>query len=154
MQKTLVVLFILFVVTSYGQTKCEYINDSLILSKKESVNYVETKIKNNYQIQFISFQNKKFLRIVVRDNLGFGKTSSLLLYCSKKQIYIKSISLQPLDKNSAYFLIELNPNYLATVKDFGLNSIIFNETTEFSVPKLDSESIKKTANCFFELSSK
>ena len=76
----------------------------------------------------------------------------LLLLSYRKQIYIKSIELQIIDKTSAYFLIPLNnTNYLENIKELGLTSILFNEVAEFSIPKSDSELIKKAANCFFTL---
>jgi hypothetical protein len=111
---------------------------------------MEVKIRKNYLIQFIKQDKKNYLKIIVRDNLGFGQKSSLLLLSFRKQIYIKSIELQIIDKTSAYFLIPLNStNYLENIKELGLTSILFNEVAEFSIPKSDSEQIKKAANCFF-----
>ncbi len=61
---------------------------------KELVEVMEVKIKNNYQVQFIKQDKKNYLKIIVKDDLGFGKKGSLLLQSVKKQIYIKSIELQ------------------------------------------------------------
>lgn len=147
----------IFSLASYGQTACDKVlkTDSCALQSsknKEWVELMEVKIKNNYQIQFIKQGQKKYLKIIVRDDLGFGKKSSLLLLSNKKQIYIKSIMLQVIDKTSAYFLVELSGTfYLENIKEFGLSKIIFNETSEFSIPKSDSDQIKKAANCFFTL---
>lgn len=156
MKNLVVVLFILFSVNNFAQTSCDKIlkPDSCVLENpgtKELVDLAEVKIKNNYHVQFIKHPTKNYLKIIVKDNLGFGKSGSLLLYCNKKQIYVKKITLQPIDKNSAYFIIELIPNYAATLKENGLSSIIFCETTEFAIPKTDSEAIKKTAGCFYDL---
>lgn len=147
----------IFSILSYGQTPCEKLlkTDSCALQSpinKEWVELLEVKIKNNYQIQFIKQGTKKYLKIIVRDDLGYGKKGSLLLICSKKQIYLKSITLQIIDKTSAYFLVELSGTYyLENIKEFGLSKIIFNETSEFAIPKSDSDQIKKGANCFFTL---
>jgi hypothetical protein len=66
----------------------------------------------------------------------------LLLLSSKKQIYIKTIKLQIINKSSAYFISALNgTNYLENIKEMGLSSIVFNETAEFSIPKSDSDQI-------------
>lgn len=156
--KVLFLFFSLIMLTiSVGQTSCDFqlhpdsisIQDSKI---KELVSLIEVKIKNDYRIYFIEQDHKNYLKIIVRDNLGFGKKSSLLLLSNKKQIYIRSIELKSIDKTSAYFLISLNDsNYLETIKDNGLSSILFNETSEFAIPKSDSEQIKKAANCFFTL---
>ncbi len=113
---------------------------------------MEVKIKNDYQIQFIKVDKKNYLKIIVRDNLGFGKTGSLLLQPIKKQIYIKSTKLHIIDKSSGYFIIDLNNSYyLNSIKDYGLTKIIFNENVEFSIPKNDSEKIKKLAECYFDI---
>lgn len=111
---------------------------------------MEVKIKNNYNVQLIKHGPKKYLKIIVRDNLGYGQTGSLLLYSTKKQYFTKSITLQVIDKNSAYFLLELNPNYLLTLKENGLTSIIFRESVEFTIPKQDSEAVKQLVTCFTE----
>lgn len=150
-------VFICFVFISikacYAQDKCHqnFVNDSCVLlasGKKEAVKLMEVKIKNNYQIQFIRKDSYNYLKIIVKDNLGYGQTGSLLLYSNKKQYFTKSITLQIIDKKSAYFLLELNPNYLTTLKDNGLTSIIFQEKVEFTIPKQDSEAVKQLANCF------
>ncbi|MBI3519466.1 MAG: hypothetical protein HY062_08950, partial [Bacteroidetes bacterium] len=70
----------------------------------------------------------------------------------RKQIYIKTIALQIIDKTSAYFLIELNNTfYLDNLKEYGISKIVFNETSEFGVPKSDTDQIEKAANCFFTI---
>ncbi len=144
-----------FSIAGFSQTSCDYSlkpdSCSLVTTNtKELVDVIEVKIKKNYLVQFIKHDQKKYLKIIVRDNLGFGKKSSLLLLSNKKQIFIKSIELQIIDKTSAYFLISLNnTNYLENIIDMGLSSIVFNETAEFSVPKSDSDQIKKAANCFY-----
>lgn len=153
-------IFIYSLIISFiglSQTPCEFVlkTDSCSLqtpNNKEYVEFIEVKIKNNYQIQFIKQGVKNYLKIIVRDDLGFGKKSSLLLISNKKQIYVKSILLQVINKTSAYFLIELNGTYyLENIKEFGLSKIVFNETSEFGIPKTDSDQIKKAANCFFPI---
>lgn len=146
---------LIFSIQTFGQNPCDNLlkTDScalLIPQTKELVELMSVKIKNNYQVQFIKQDTKKYLKIIVRDDLGFGKKGSLLLLSNKKQIYVKSVALQVIDKSSAYFLIELSgTNYLENIKEMGLSKIVFNETSEFSIPKTDSELIKKTANCFY-----
>lgn len=145
---------LIFSAITYAQTPCEFTlkPDSSALQwprKKEPVELLEVKIKNNYQVQFIKVDKKNYLKIIVRDDLGFGKKGSLLLLAAKKQIYIRSTTLTIIDKTSAYFLVELNDSYyLDNIKEFGLSKIVFNETTEFGIPKTDSDQIKKAAECF------
>lgn len=159
MKKIITLLSIVLVLNSFAQNKCKYtlIPDSTNLhspSQKELVEFIEVKIKNNYQVQLIKHGQKKYLKIIVKDNLGYGQSGSLLLYSNKKQYFNKDITLRIIDENSAYFLLDLNPNYLLTLKENGLTSIIFRESVEFTIPKQDSESVKQLAACFTELIEK
>lgn len=156
MKKSLFVLSVLFFFNTVAQTDCGAVlkQDSAVIlnpSQKEPVELAEVKIKNNYQVQFIKHGPKNYLKLIVKDDLGYGKKGSLLLYCNKKQIYVKTITLQPIDKKSAYFILELVPNYIITLKDNGLTNIIFCENVEFVVPKQDSEAVKKMAGCFYDV---
>lgn len=159
MKSLLCTLLIFLNFIGIAQNKCKYnlTNDSCNLqnpAQKEWVEITQVKIKNNYNIQLIKHGAKKYLKIIVRDNLGFGQTGSLLIYSNKKQYFLKSATLQTIDKNTGYFLLDLNSNYLATLRDNGLTSIIFQEKVEFTIPKQDSEAIKQMAACFWELSEK
>jgi hypothetical protein len=156
--KTLLYIFSLFFsLTTYCQTTCDYSLSSSMATlqtsnKEEAVEMMEVKIKNNYLVQFIKVDKKNYLKIIVKDDLGFGKKGSLLMLTFKKQIYVKSTPLTIIDKTSAYFLVELNNSYyLDNIKDFGISKIVFNEVAEFSIPKSDSDQIKKAAICFFNI---
>lgn len=156
MQRSLLCLFLFCSSVTFAQAPCDkgFRTDSCIINRftyaKEAVELMEVTIKNNYQLQFIRKANKTYLRIIVRDNLGFGQIGEFMLICGKKQIYDKDIKLVSIDKSSGWFIIELNPNYIQTIRDLGLNKIIFRDTVEFLVPKSDSEKIRQTAACFFE----
>jgi hypothetical protein len=156
MKHLFIVCSLFFSIASYAQGTCAYnlsvATAAIAPGKEESVEMMEVKIKNNYQVQFIKQDKKNYLKIIVKDDLGFGKKGPLLLQSIKKQIYIKSTTLNIIDKTSAYFIIDLNNTYyLDNIKDFGLAKIIFNETVEFSIPKNDTEQIKKAAECFFNI---
>ena len=157
MKHLLFIFFLIFSILGFGQTPCDNLlkTDSCALQipqNKELVDLMSVKIKSNYLIQFIKHGTKNYLKIIIRDDLGYGKKGSLLLLSNKKQIYVKSIALQIIDKTSAYFLIELSgTNYLENIKEMGLSKIVFNETSEFAIPKTDSDQIKKAANCFFTI---
>ena len=157
MKQLFIVCSLFFSMLSYAQAPCDFVlkPDSAALltpKKKEVVELMEAKIKNNYQVQFIKQDKKNFLKIIVRDDLGFGKKGSLLLLCAKKQIYVKTTTLVPIDKTSAYFVVELNNTYyLDNIKEFGISKIVFNEVVEFGIPKNDSDQIKKVAECFFNI---
>lgn len=159
MMKLFLICSLIFSANMFAQAPCDYTlktSDTCSLQspkKLERVELIQVKIKNNYLVQFIKVDKINYLKITVRDDLGFGKKGSLLLLCgAKKQIYVKSTTLQVIDKKSAYFLVELNNSYyLDNLKEFGISKIVFNEVTEFSVPKTDTEQIKKAAECFFDI---
>lgn len=159
MKKLFFICSFIFSATMFAQTSCDYTlkpSDTCALQspkKMEHVELMQVKIKNNYLVQFIKVDKKNYLKIIVHDDLGYGKKGSLLLLCgTKKQIYVKSTTLQIIDKTSAYFLVELNDSYyLDNIKEFGISKIVFNEVAEFSVPKNDADQIKKAAECFFAI---
>jgi hypothetical protein len=157
MQRLILCLFLFCSSIAFAQMPCDkgFRTDTSIISRftyaKEEVELMEVTIKNNYQLQFIRSKDKKtYLRIIVRDNLGFGQIGEFMLICGKKQIYDKDVKLVPIDKSSGWFILELNSNYIQTLRDLGLTKIIFRDTVEFLVPKTDSEKIKQTAACFFD----
>lgn len=143
--------------TPFFSQNCTFEIDSVFFpeSKKNiQVEVLNTIIKNNYNVQFISSGHKQFLKIIVHDDLGFGLTGSLLLKSGSKQMFFKSVKLYPIDKNSGYFILDLYPNYLVTLKEYGLSSLYFNNKTEFGIPKQYSDNIKSNAACFFTLIEK
>lgn len=155
MKSFMILGFIIGTLHSYSQKTCNMVltEDSCslqTLGKKELVNLIDVKIKNNNQVQFIKHLNQMYLKLIIKNDLGFGKTGSLILLSGKRQYYIKEITLQKVDNNLAYFLIELQTNYLTTLKDNGLTSFVFCEKEEMVIPKTDSEQVKKAANCFME----
>jgi hypothetical protein len=147
--------FSLLIIDCFSQSRCNYSfkQDSCALNIptiKELAEVMEVKIKNDYLIQFIKKGANNYFKIIVKDNLGFGKNGSLLIQSSKRQIYIKSITLQSIDNKSGYFLLELNnTKYLQHLKDYGMSNILFNEKSEFIIPNSDSDQIEKAANCFY-----
>lgn len=156
MQRFILYLCLFCSTSVFAQAPCEkgFRTDTTVINRftyaREAVEMMEVTIKNNYQLQFIRKDNKTYLRIVVRDNLGFGQIGEFMLICGKKQIYDKDVKLVTIDKSSGWFILELNPNYIQTIRDLGLNKIIFRDTVEFIIPKSDSEKIKHTASCFFD----
>ncbi|MBS1634428.1 MAG: hypothetical protein JST26_00805 [Bacteroidetes bacterium] len=156
------ILAVLLLFISCGlsaQENCEFTQGTCDLPGEKQaglqVSMLDNTIKNNYHIQLIDYNHtKQFLKIIVTDNLGFGKTASLLLKSGSKQIFFKSVTLKPIDKTSAYFIVDLYSNYVVTLKEYGLTNIIFNDNMEFVIPRQDSETIKQSAKCFYSLTTK
>lgn len=140
----------------HAQRPCAFISDSCVLppaNAKVPVDMLDARIKSNYHIQLIRQGPKQFIRIIVTDNLGFGKTGPVLLKSGGKQMYYKSATLSVIDSARACFMLELYPNYVITLKDEGLTSLVFNNTVEYSIPRQDTETIKELAKCFYSLTN-
>lgn len=156
--KFIISMFVwLYVQNAHAQYPCAFSKDSCLLppgNSKVEVQLLEVKIKNNYDVQFMQAGSRQFLKLIVTDNLGFGKTGPLLLRSGSKQMYFKSVTLSVINKGSACFVLELYPNYLVTLSGEGLSSIEFNNTSEFTIPKSDSENIKLLAKCFYSLTAR
>lgn len=156
MKRSLTLLLLMHGCAAFTQVPCSenFRIDTTVINRftyaREAVEMMEVTIKHDYQIQFIRNNDKTFLRIVARDNLGFGQIGEFVLICGKKQIYDKDVKLVTIDKSSGWFILELNPNYIQTIRDLGISRIIFRDTVEFVVPKSDSEKIRQTASCFFD----
>ena len=86
MMQRFILYLCLFCSTSvFAQAPCEkgFRTDTTVINRftyaREAVEMMEVTIKNNYQLQFIRKDNKTYLRIVVRDNLGFGQIGEAML---------------------------------------------------------------------------
>lgn len=138
------VIVILFIKMSFSQTDC---NNAW--KTENEMKLIDVTIKNNYAIQFVIKEQKRYLKIIVKNDLGFNKKDLLQIDSGRKQYFEKDILLNQIDKTTGYFIFEINSNYTKTLKDFGITSIVFNNN-EFSVPKQDSDAVKKAAACFYE----
>ncbi len=163
MIKKIILLLIIFAQTIIlGQTKLSCDNftlkfDSVTLTAPNTKIVAETstlKTKNNYNIQYIKYEQKKYLKITVKAVLESTRNGSLYIYSNKRQYYVKQTNFYYLDKQNAYFLIEINSNYIATIRDNAITSLVFRDTDTFEIPKTDLENIKKQADCFYILISK
>lgn len=152
--RILILFFLLFNFASFSQD-CNSVvkTDSLLLvssSEKNVAEQISVYIKNNYQISFISFQKKYYLKLTVTDNLGFGKKGLLEIYSGKKQYFERDIKLNSINDKTAYFIFEITQNYTKTISEYGMSELKFNNAS-FSIPKADSDEIKKAATCFYRL---
>lgn len=153
----MLLLFMLAFTGLRAQQPCAFTSDSCALPPSNTrmpVDLLDARIKSNYHIQLIKQGPKQFIRIIVTDNLGFGKTAPLLLKSGSKQMYYKSATLTVIDASRACFVLELYPNYLVTLKEEGLTSLIFNTTMGYSIPRQDAEAVKEMAKCFYSLTGR
>ncbi len=160
-QQFLIILLSFFVLQLFAQkSTCDMYPlkmDSVYLSNplvKEFVEVSSLSTKNNYKVQFVKQGKKNNLIIIVKYSIESDKQGSLYIFSNKKQFFLKQIAFKRMDKDFAYFIIDINSNYVATIRDNGLTSLYFNDSMTFEIPKADSELIKKQADCFYTIITK
>lgn len=134
----------------------QLVTDSLYKpTEKQSylVSVLNCPLKNGGNIQFINNKGKLLLKITPNQKLGFIDVGSLQLKSGSKSIFFKNTTYHNYKEPGAYFLVDVLINYIATLRDDGLTSLVFNEKFE-AVFADDQKNIRKTAKCFYELNKK
>jgi formylmethanofuran dehydrogenase subunit D len=105
--------------------------------------------KNGTQVKLFKVGNRYYLEIEVRDNLYFDKIDNLEVKSGSKSMFQKAIKQHQKNKHTAFFVMEVFKNYVATLKDDGITSFVFNNA-ESTFSKQEIKEIKKIANCFYQ----
>lgn len=84
----------------------------------------------------------------LKSNLYFDKADLLEVKSGSKSFYQKEIRQYQKNKHTAFFVFEVYKNYLATLKDEGITSYVFNKN-ELMFSKSETKEIKKIADCFY-----
>ncbi len=139
--------------TVKSQTECTFKPDTVTIPKENktiNAHYLQTTFKNNSNFfLYKSDNNKYYLKLIVTENLYFGKIDVLELKSSEKSYYAKDTKQYQLDKNTGYYVIEIWKNYIGTLKDDGLTAIVFGKA-ETLYSKQDCSQVKQLAKCFYE----
>jgi len=133
------------------------VSDSLYKpTEKQSylVNVLNCPIKNGGNIQFINNNGKFVLKITPNQKLGFLDVGSLQIKSGSKSFFLKSATFYDHKEPNAYFLVDVLINYIDTLRDDGLTSLVFNEKFEAVFAGEDQKNIRRTAKCFYELYKK
>jgi len=146
---TFLTLFLL----GQAQSNCSFSNDTVYIPAEKKTlegEYVQTILKNKSAVQFFKVQNGKFyLKMIVTENLYFNKTDMLEVRSGNKSFYAKDTKHFEYGNHTGYYIIEIYKNYIATLKDEGITSIVFsNAETKFT--KQDRNQIMQIAKCFYE----
>ncbi len=159
MLRKLHILVLLFTLGFCSAQPCKnllFLGDSVI-KPNENVkiwaNVLNCPLKNGGNIQFISQNRKFYLKLALNDKFGFEDLGSIELKSGTKSFFVKSVKLYDAKKPQPFFVIEILINYVATLKDNGLTSVVFNNF-ESKLSNQDSDNIEKTANCFYSEHSK
>ncbi len=156
------ILFFCFVIV-FGarlnsQINCEtgFVEDTLTFPSDGKVyngKYIETTLKNFSIIRLYKADNSRlFLKMVVTKNFYFDKVATLEIRSGHKSYYAKDTKQFKITKTSGLFVIEIFKNYVATIREEGITSIVFGEAeTDFT--KQDAKQVKQIAKCFYEVIS-
>lgn len=122
--------------------------------KKVPGKVMTTNLKNGGKVQLITAGGKYLLKIIPNEKLGFVESGPLEIKSGNKSFFVKNATLYNIKEPEAYFLVDVMINYIATLKDDGITSILFNTKFESKLQKEDTGNIKKMSRCFYELHKK
>ncbi len=149
----------MFCAAIFNAQNCQdlLVSDSLFKpseNKSIPVKLMKCNLKNVDNIQLINANGKFILKITPKDKLGFVETGSLEIKSGNKSFYVKNTKFYNIKEENAYFLVDVLINYIGTLKEDGLTSIVFNGKFESKLAKDDVSQVKKMAKCFYELHKK
>lgn len=130
-----------------------FVTDSLFIEKDN--NYISADglvtpvFKGGNQIKLFKVGNKYYLTIITKSNIYFDMISDLEIKSGAKSMWPKNVKQHQKDKHTAFFVVEVGKNYIATLKDEGITSYVFNKT-ETAFSKQEIKEIKKIAACFYQ----
>lgn len=135
----------------------QLVSDSLYRpTEKQSylVNVLNCPLKNGGNIQFINNNGKFVLKLTLNEKLGFLDAGPLQIKSGNKSFFVKNATLYDRKEPSAYFLVDVLINYIGTLKEDGMTSVLFNEKFEAKLTAEDEKNVRRTAKCFYELYKK
>lgn len=138
---------------NYAQEVCAVKQDTVFMPKENKVietEILEANLKSGGIGLLIKTENNRyFLKLVVTENLYFNKTEQLEIISGSKSTFYKDTKQFQYDKHRGYYIVEVFKNYIATLKEYGITSLVFGKAeTKFS--KQDCNQIKQIAKCLYE----
>jgi hypothetical protein len=138
-----------------AQNTCEmgFVSDSLFIEKDNAfigADGLKTPVlKGGGEVKLFKVHNKYYLMIICKTHLYFDMESDLEIKSGTKSLVSKAIKQHEKDKHTAFFVVEVLKNYIATLKEDGITSYVFN-AKEVVFGKSEVKEIKKIANCFYQ----
>lgn len=146
-------LFFLSVLNAQNTCEMGFVRDSLFIEKDNvfvGADGLKTPaLKEGGEVKLFKVQNKYYLMILCKSHLYFDLVHDLEIRSGSKSMFSKGIKQHQKDKYTAFFVVEIFKNYIATLKDDGITSYVFN-TKEVAYTKSEIKEIKKIANCFYQ----
>lgn len=158
MKNWLVILFNLLFVLGYSQNcKEQPVTDSVYKpsERKKVLAEIHTlNLSNKGKIYLINHNGKFFLKLSLNEKMGLADLGNLEIKSGGRSYFIKNATYYDMNENNGYFFIDMGINYVATLKDEGITSVIYNTKFEAKLQKDDMNAVKKTAKCFYEMHKK
>lgn len=145
----------MFFVNLRAQNTCEmgFVRDSLYNEKEGAFVGADglrtNPFKDGGEVKIFKVGNKYYLMIFCKSHLYFDLAHDLEIRSGTKSMVQKGIKQIQKDKFTGFFVIEILKNYVATLKDEGITSYVFN-TKETFLSKSEVKEVKKIANCFYQ----
>ncbi len=138
-----------------AQNNCEmgFVRDSLFVEKDNTfvgADGLKTPVfKDGGEVKIFKVGHKYYLMLICKSNLHMDLVSDLEIISGTKSMVAKGVKQHQKDKHTGFFTIEILKNYVATLKDDGITSYVFN-TKETLLAKNEVKEVKKIANCFYQ----
>lgn len=156
MKKLYFVFFLmLFNLTYRSQNNCEaeFVKDTLTVPGEKKVvegEYIQTTLKNLSVVTlFKTKDNKFYLKLIVTENFYFNKVDVLEIRSGSKSYYAKDTQQYKINKTKGLYVIEIFKNYIATLKEDGITSIVFSKA-ETDYTRQDARQIKQISRCLYD----
>jgi hypothetical protein len=136
---------------SFSQ-ECERFISTDSININESSFKKTTSLKTPYeegqiQVALMSLHGKYYLKIYTYKILYFDLISSLEIISENMSIVFKDVKMFKAEHQRGVFILNVQKNYVTTLKNHGITEIIFNNLKE-SVPKKTSKLIRQVSSCF------
>lgn len=97
----------------------------------------------------MSLHGKYYLKIYTFKILYFDLISPLEIISENMSIVFKDVKMFKADSQRGVFILNVQKNYVTTLKNHGITEIIFNKIKE-SIPKKTSKLIRQVSSCFLD----
>lgn len=151
----LIFSFFLFILTGNGQENCDpgFASDTLYIPESGKVlngEAIQTTLKNGTIVKMFKTKDSRYyIKFFITTNFYFNKVDVLEIRSGSKSYYAKDTKQYKLSKTTGMYVIEIYRNYISTLKDEGITSVVFAKAeTDFT--RQDAGQVKKISKCFYE----
>jgi hypothetical protein len=143
-------VFSMMAFCAQAQDVCAFIPDTMSVPGQGTIlqgDYIETTLKNQSEVRFFRAKgNKLYLRMIVTENFYFDKVDMLEIRSETKSFYAKNTRQHKVSKTKGLYIVEIFPNYLSTLKEYGITGIAFGQA-ETRFTRQDARQVKAIASC-------